>query len=147
VERVEAAFRRRGVTVAPWDAESASPAARVTVLARRGLLADLYWAADAAWVGGGFRDGGLHAACEAAVVGLPIAAGPLLSTVRDGALLEQAGGAEPVPDAGALVTLLDAWAASPGRRWVDGLAARAALETGASARTAGKLARLSALPG
>jgi 3-deoxy-D-manno-octulosonic-acid transferase len=147
VERVEAAFRRRGVTVAPWDAESALPAAHVTVVARRGLLADLYWAADAAWVGGGFRDGGLHAACEAAVVGLPIAAGPLLSTVRDGALLEQAGGAEPVSEAGALVTLLDAWAASPGRRRVDGLAARAALETGASARTAGKLARLSGLPG
>ena len=145
VRRVEAAFRRRGVTVAPWDAESAPPAAYVTVLARRGLLADLYWAGDAAWLGGGFRDGGLHAVCEAAVVGLPIAAGPLLSTVRDGALLERAGGAVPAADAAALVALLHAWAASPARRWHDGLAARAALETGAAERTTGALTRLSGL--
>ena len=146
VGRVEAAFRRRGVTVASWDAESAPPpATQVTVLARRGLLADLYWAADAAWVGGGFRDGGLHAVCEAAVVGLPVAAGPFLASVRDGALLERAGSAVPVADAGALVAMLDAWAASPARRWDDGLAARGALETGAAERTAGVLARLAGL--
>jgi 3-deoxy-D-manno-octulosonic-acid transferase len=142
VEQVEAAFRRRGVAAARWDAESPPPAAEVAVVARQGLLADLYWAADAAYVGGGFRPGGLHAVCEPAVVALPIAAGPFLSTVRDGALLERAGGIGPVADADTLVSRLDAWAASPTRRWHDGLAARGALEAGAARRTVEALGRL-----
>jgi len=136
VEQVEAAFRRRGAAVARWDAESPPPDSPVTVLARRGLLADLYWAADAAYVGGGFRPGGLHAVCEPAVVALPIAAGPFVSTVRDGALLERAGGVRSAGDADALVSLLDAWAASSALRWDVGLAARSALEAGAAERTA-----------
>jgi 3-deoxy-D-manno-octulosonic-acid transferase len=147
VAEVEAAFRSRGATVARWDAASPPPGSPVTILARRGLLADLYWAAEAAYVGGGFRPGGLHAVCEPAVVALPIAAGPFLSTVRDGALLQRTGGVRPAGDADALASLLDAWAASPTRRWTDGLAARGALETGAAERTAAVLASLAGLRG
>jgi 3-deoxy-D-manno-octulosonic-acid transferase len=140
--QVESAFRNRGVSVARWDGTSAAPAGGVTLFTRQGLLADLYYAADAAWLGGGFRDGSLHAACEAAVVGVPIVAGPRLSTARDGALLEQAGAATPVADAGALARQLTAWGQSPERRRDQGLRARGALETGAAGRTAHAVATL-----
>lgn len=139
---IESAFRNQGVAVARWDGTSAPPPGGVTVLVRPGLLADLYYAADAAYVGGGFRDGALHAACEAAVVALPIVAGPRLSTVRDGALLERAEAACPVADALALARQLGAWAVSPGRRRAQGLNGRGALETGAAGRTVRALTEL-----
>jgi 3-deoxy-D-manno-octulosonic-acid transferase len=117
----------------------------VTLVPRAGLLADLYWAGDAAYVGGGWKSGGLHAVCEPAAAGLPVAAGPRLSGARDGALLEAAGGAFPAGSVEALVALLDAWAASPERRRDEGLAARAALETGAAERTVQALSRIAPL--
>jgi 3-deoxy-D-manno-octulosonic-acid transferase len=142
IGRIEAAFRRRGVVTARWDGSSPPSAATAVILIRQGLLADLYWTADGAWVGGGFRRGRLHAVAEAAAAAVPVAAGPFLATVRDGTLLERSGGAVPVSDAGSLVTVLDGWAASAARRWDDGLAARAALETGAADRTVDALRAL-----
>jgi hypothetical protein len=87
----------------------------------------------------------LHSVCEAAVAGLPVVTGPLLASVRDGALLQAAGGAAPAADAGALASLLDTLAASPPLRRSQGLAARAALDTGAAERTARVVANLARL--
>jgi 3-deoxy-D-manno-octulosonic-acid transferase len=87
-----AAFRRRRLSVARWDGASNVEPAAVTILSRPGILADLYWAADVAYVGGGWKTGALHAVCEAAVTGVPVVAGPRLGAVRDGALLEAGGG-------------------------------------------------------
>jgi 3-deoxy-D-manno-octulosonic-acid transferase len=145
LDQVESAFRERGVAVARWDGGSAPPPGPVTLLARQGLLADLYYAADAAWVGGGFRAGGLHAACEAAAVAVPILAGPLLATVRDGRLLARAGAATPVDRPAAAARRLRDWAAGPSRRVAEGLRGRAALEAGAAGRTAEALAAIAGL--
>jgi 3-deoxy-D-manno-octulosonic-acid transferase len=142
--RVQGTFEARRLTVTRWDGSAAPGAAAVTLMTRRGLLADLYWAADVAYVGGAWRRGALHAVCEPAVAGIPVAAGPYLTSVRDGALLAARGAAVAVPSAGVLAAQLDTWA-SPARRHADGLAARGALETGAAEGTAARLARVAGL--
>jgi 3-deoxy-D-manno-octulosonic-acid transferase len=139
---VEAAFRRRGLPVTLWDGRENPNSALVTVVSRPGLLADLYWAGDVAWVGGGGTAGLVHAVCEPAAASLPVLAGPHLGTVRDGTLLAGAGGAAAARDAEALAARLAHWAAAPEARRRAGLAARAALDAGAAGHTAARIRQL-----
>jgi 3-deoxy-D-manno-octulosonic-acid transferase len=112
------------------------------VVARRGVLADLYLAADAAFVGGGGRPGRLHAVCEPAALGLPVVAGPHASGDRDFASLARGGGAVRASDDATLGAALDAWATGIAQRRRAGLAARAGLDAGAAERTAARITPL-----
>ena len=51
-------------------------AAPIVLVDRVAVLADLYAVADAAFVGGGFHNAGLHSVLEPASFGVPVAFGP-----------------------------------------------------------------------
>ena len=67
------------------------------------MLAELYAAADVAFVGGGFHAAGLHSVLEPAAFGVPVAFGPRHANSRDAELLLSAGGAAAAGPAGVAV--------------------------------------------
>jgi 3-deoxy-D-manno-octulosonic-acid transferase len=144
VERLTRVFRDGGCSVGRWEGLGGdlSRDLDAVVVARRGVLADLYLAADAAFVGGGGRPGRLHAVCEPAALGLPVVAGPHASGDRDFASLARGGGAVRASDDATLGAALDAWATGIAQRHRAGLAARAGLDAGAAERTAARITPL-----
>jgi len=125
-----------------------APEARVVVIGASGLLADLCALGAAAYVGGGFRRGRLHAVVEPAAYALPVAFGPRWQASSDAAAAIEAGGAWALPRRGATRALEEQWL-----RWLDdpdarlgaGVAARGTLHQGAASETARRL--LDLLPG
>ncbi len=114
---------------------------RVILVDRVGVLADLYGAADAAYVGGGYHRAGLHSVLEPAAFGVPVTVGPAWSNSRDAALLLDRGGATALPrreGARALFAQWLVWVHDRGARGRAGAAASALVREGrgASARTA-----------
>ena len=142
--------RRLGLSPSVWRAASdvVPPEARVVVIGTSGLLFDLYALGAAAYVGGGFRRGRLHAVVEPAAYALPVIFGPLWQGSSDAAAAVQAGGAVALPRRGAPRALEEQWL-----RWLDdpdarlgtGVAARGTLHQGAASETAREL--LDLLPG
>lgn len=63
----------------------------VIIIDRVGLLANLYSAAQAAYVGGGFKQN-VHNVLEPAVYGIPVLFGPVNRNSHEAQLLKQAGG-------------------------------------------------------
>lgn len=140
--------RRERASGADAPGEAAGPAAAERVRAdgpagapplvvdRVGLLAELYAAADVAFVGGGFGGTGLHSVVEPAAAGVPVLFGDR-STRREARALEAAGGGRAVTRrelARAIGTLLD----HEGLRRRTGEAARRYVggEAGAAAASA-----------
>lgn len=91
--------------------EPAVSSADVIVVDRYGILGDIYALADAAYVGGGFRDAGLHSLLEPAAFGAPVIIGPRHTDNRDANLLVAAGGAFRCADPAAIEGRI--------RRWID----------------------------
>ena len=77
------------------------PVKPVVILSRRGMLADAYLVGDVSYVGGGFRERGLHAVIEPAVYGLPVIHGPLYGASPDAGRLVEVGGTAVLPRPGA----------------------------------------------
>lgn len=122
----------------PWTRGSArppDPAVPVVTVGSRGLLGDLYLGADLAYVGGGFRHGGLHAVAEPAAVGLPVLVGPRWHGAADAGVMVAARGAVPVVDAEDLAAHAARLLDEPAARRAQGLAARSVLQPGAADRT------------
>jgi 3-deoxy-D-manno-octulosonic-acid transferase len=137
--RILRELARHGVPAGTWRGavDEPIPEAVVVVVAAKGLLADLYLGADIAYVGGGFRQGRLHAVAEPAAVGLPVIAGPRWHGAADAEPMLAAGGLLVIADDG--VGLADAvlrLLRDPGQRARRGLAARSVLTTGAAHATA-----------
>ncbi|HEY0778458.1 MAG TPA: glycosyltransferase N-terminal domain-containing protein, partial [Gemmatirosa sp.] len=107
--------------------------ADVVLVDRVGVLAELYAAADAAFVGGGFHAAGLHSVLEPAAFGVPVAFGPRHGNSRDAGLLIAAGGADAAPSGRTLAELLRRWRTSEMLREQAGAAARAVVEGGLGA--------------
>ena len=105
----------------------------VVIVDRVGILADLYAAAQIAFVGGGFHDAGLHSVIEPAALGVPVLFGPKWRSSRDAALLLEAGGARSCADAGELTRALREWLENEESRRVAGLAARQVVDAGIGA--------------
>ncbi len=116
----------------------------VVVVARRGLLADLYLLAAVAYVGGGFRRGGLHAVAEPAVCGVPVVVGPRWRAFPDAAALLSVGAACALDAAvpRAMPPTVRRWLDDRDARDAAGLAGRGVVASGAASRTAWALARL-----
>lgn len=150
MKRLHARCRRSGLEVTAWpgtDPERQAPVVAVTV---RGLLYDLYALGGAAYVGGGFRPGRLHAVIEPAAYGLPVVVGPEWRGAADVASLVASGGAVPLPSrraAEALTHVWLRWLSDDGARLRTGLAARGALHEGAAEKTVCALLRLLARVG
>jgi 3-deoxy-D-manno-octulosonic-acid transferase len=122
LSQLEAALRAG--TTAPWE---------VCLVDRVGVLADLYAAADVAFVGGGFHGRGLHSVIEPAALGVPVLFGPEWRSSRDARLLQDAGAACAVPDGAALAARLSEWLRDPAARTAAGAAARRVVQQGLGA--------------
>ena len=143
-DSLTAALRRSSVETAVWRGPPEGvPDATALVVARTGLLADLYLAGDVAYVGGGFRRGRLHSVVEPASVALPVVTGSHGADDPDLARMITAGGAT-VVDVGT-ATGFDTcirWLNDADRRWRAGILARSCLSTGAAGKEADALLRL-----
>jgi 3-deoxy-D-manno-octulosonic-acid transferase len=92
------------LSFAPLD--SATPDTDVIIVNRMGVLADLYALATVAYVGGGFRDAGLHSLVEPAVFRVPVIVGPRHAESRDAQMMLSSGGAMSVDAAPQLARTL-----------------------------------------
>lgn len=134
LERWAAANRFRLVRwSALLEAPDAVHHADVVLVDQVGILAELYAAADAAFVGGGFHAAGLHSVLEPAAFGVPAAFGPRYANSRDAGLLLAAGGAGAAPTGRALAELLRRWRTSATLRAQAGAAAHGVVERGLGA--------------
>jgi 3-deoxy-D-manno-octulosonic-acid transferase len=114
------------------------------VVERVGVLAHLYTAATAAFVGGGFHDAGLHSVLEPAAAGVPIVFGPRHENARAASDLTKSGGATVVSDTSEAAHVLLEWLTDREKREYAGGRGRAYIEghRGAADRTARALASL-----
>jgi 3-deoxy-D-manno-octulosonic-acid transferase len=91
--------------------DPAAHAKSILILDNIGMLAGLYRSADSAYVGGGFRRGGIHNVLEPAVFGLPVLFGPVYQKFGEAVRLVELGFAFPVRqsrDAGQIIRKLAA---------------------------------------
>jgi 3-deoxy-D-manno-octulosonic-acid transferase len=84
-------FKGAGGTAAVSAPPGRTPP-EVVVVDRMGVLADLYGMADAAYVGGGFGQAGLHSVVEPATLGVPVLFGPAFGNSREAGELAAHGG-------------------------------------------------------
>ena len=89
--------------------EGLSGPADVILVDQYGILGDIYALADAAYVGGGFHDAGLHSLLEPASYGAPVLFGPMHSDNRDANLLIAGGGAIRCAGPGDICARILAW--------------------------------------
>jgi 3-deoxy-D-manno-octulosonic-acid transferase len=145
VATLRTAFAARAISVEPWDGSRTPPDALVAIIGAQGLLADLYLGASVAYVGGGFREGRLHAVAEPAAMGIPVIVGNRWRDALDIGAMVAAGGATALPSQHAGLTLADTverLVQSADERSRRGLAARALLSSGAATRSAEAILRL-----
>ncbi|MFN2565571.1 MAG: 3-deoxy-D-manno-octulosonic acid transferase [Gemmatimonadaceae bacterium] len=129
---IERWARTAGLRLARLGAPDA-PSADVVLVDRTGVLGDLYALADAAFVGGGFHDGGLHSVLEPAAFGVPVLFGPRYTASRDARLLVSGGGGVSAPDPAAIKQQLATWLADAAARADAGARARALVRSGLGA--------------
>ncbi|MEP7346223.1 MAG: glycosyltransferase N-terminal domain-containing protein, partial [Gemmatimonadaceae bacterium] len=128
--------------VEEWGAENELRVARlggadgstdVVLVDRFGVLGDLYALGNAAFVGGGFHDAGLHSVLEPAAFGVPVAFGPKHRNSREAGLLLKTSGADAVGSSDELTETLVHWLSDAALAKKVGGRARAFVEQGAGA--------------
>ncbi|HEY2825238.1 MAG TPA: glycosyltransferase N-terminal domain-containing protein [Gemmatimonadales bacterium] len=140
VRRLTEACEARGLPTQAWSGGPIPPSARCAVATQRGTLADLYLAADLAFVGGGFGGRGPHSVAEPASVGVPVLFGATGALGHDERALLAAGGAVGLKGATGidLANACRHWMSGggdPGRR--AGLAGRRTVRSGAAQLSVG----------
>jgi 3-deoxy-D-manno-octulosonic-acid transferase len=138
----QAVTRSGGVPCRYSEVEAHGVDGADTVLVDRvGILAEIYAAGDAAYVGGAFTTG-VHNLMEPAIMGLPLAFGPRHHNAPEARMLLDAGAGSVVRSAADLARTLVAWKRDPELRSQVGGRARAAVEAnlGAVARCYARLA-------
>ncbi len=142
IGRIVRLATRHGVETEVWDDNALTSQAPCVVVARIGILFDLYLVADLAYVGGGFRKRHLHAVAEPAAYALPTLFGPHVQNSFDAKTILACGGAISLPSELSQKVCSDVWT-----RWIElpdnrtqvGLKARTALKQGAARKTAQQL--------
>ena len=124
--------RQESLTLARVD-EIDAASADVVLVDRYGVLGDLYAVADAAFVGGGFHDAGLHSVLEPAAYGVPVLFGPKHQRSRDALELLKHGGAKAVTDAATIERALTEFIATPAERADAGARALGVIDRGRGA--------------
>lgn len=99
INQLKSLFGNDVVTYSVLRMERAQSARRVLIIDNMGMLSSLYAYGDIAWVGGGFRKGGIHNTLEPAVFGTPIIMGPVYKKFVEAVKLVELGAAFPVADA------------------------------------------------
>lgn len=121
---------------APVSLELAGPGDPLVVSETVGTLAFDYARGSIAYVGGGFRRGGVHSVLEPAALQKPVLAGPQARDSRDARILNQVEALVYLPRRRA-AAVLEAWwvnwARDPGWRSRAGRSARRMVEEGAGA--------------
>lgn len=112
LEAIEKWARESSLSLSRTSEQSAKPS-DVILVDQYGILGDIYVVADAAYVGGGFHDAGLHSLLEPAAFGVPVLIGPKHTDNRDARLLVSGGGAVRCPGPGDITARLLAWFRSP----------------------------------
>lgn len=128
------------VAIEKWAGESGLTLSRTSDMAdsrsdvvlvdQYGVLGDIYALADAAYVGGGFHDAGLHSLLEPAAFGAPVLFGPMHTDNRDAKLLIAGGGGMRCPGTGDIAARLLAWFTNGRVRERAGHSARRVVEAG-----------------
>jgi 3-deoxy-D-manno-octulosonic-acid transferase len=108
LEAIERWARESSLTLSRTS-EPSYRATDVLLVDQYGLLADMYILGDAAYVGGGFHDAGLHSLLEPASFGAPVLMGPMHTDNRDAHLLVSGGGAMRCPGPGDITARLLVW--------------------------------------
>jgi len=132
LEAIEGWARSSGLTLARTG-EPAASSADVIIVDRYGILGDLYALADVAYVGGGFRDAGLHSLLEPAAFGAPVIIGPRHTDNRDANLLATAGGAFRCADSVAIASSISGLIENPDSLTQARTAARETVRAGLGA--------------
>jgi 3-deoxy-D-manno-octulosonic-acid transferase len=123
--QLEAQLQARSIThVRLGDIDNGAAAARVVIVDRTGVLADLYAAGDVAYVGGGFQSAGLHSVIEPAAHGVPVLFGPRHANAREAQELVDAGGARCVGTAAEIGVVIRRYSENPAERAAAGANAR-----------------------
>ncbi len=145
ISEVHNLARRAGLGVEVWSGGSQIPSTRCVIVNMTGVLTDIYATGRIAYVGGGFRRGGIHAVSEPAAFGIPVIVGPHFECSSDASLVVAAGGGEALPPQGGaefLTRLWLNWLEQDQVRIAAGLKARSVLQEGASDVTVGALLQL-----
>ena len=132
VEPILAWAAGSGMALARVDDPDAATA-DVILVDRYGVLGDLYALADAAYVGGGFHDAGLHSVLEPAAFGVPVLFGPRHTRSRDALELLRQDAARSASDGRGLARVLRDWLGDETARGAMGERARAVIERGRGA--------------
>jgi 3-deoxy-D-manno-octulosonic-acid transferase len=103
----DAGWRSR--TLADVESSGSAEGTDAVVVERVGVLAHLYTVGQAAYVGGGFGQHGLHSVLEPAAAGVPVVVGPRHGRAAAAAALAREGGAAVVADRAGLVAVLTRW--------------------------------------
>ena len=132
LDSIERWARESTLSLSRTSEESAHPT-DVVLVDQYGILGDIYALADAAYVGGGFHDAGLHSMLEPAAFGAPVLIGPRHTDNRDARLLVAGGGAVRCPGPGDISARLLAWFRNPGVHERASRGARRVVEAGLGA--------------
>ena len=132
LDAIERWARESSLSLSRTSEESTRPA-DVLLVDQYGILGDIYALADAAYVGGGFHDAGLHSMLEPAAFGAPVLIGPRHTDNRDARLLVSGGGAVRCPGPGDISARLLAWFRNPGVHERASRGARRVVEAGLGA--------------
>ncbi len=146
LDRLLARLQRARVPSASWaPSDRAPPDTACIVVRATGILNDLYALASVTYVGGGFRQGTLHAVIEPAAYGVPVLTGPRTEASPDAEAMAAAGGLVAVNSARDLAAQWLDWMDDEAARVAAGLAARRCLSAGAAALSARRIAEVMGL--
>ncbi len=136
--------RDRGLVAATWNGHPPPPRppppsnARVLVIIRRGILADVYMLGCVAYVGGGFGASGVHSLAEPAAYAIASLTGPAAARDQAARRFLLSGGAVAIDARDPVASLAERWSAwlsDSASRNSAGVAARLQLEAGSARRT------------
>ena len=128
-----------GLVAAAWNGRPPPSNARVLVITRSGILADVYMLGCVAYVGGGFDASGVHSLAEPAAYGIASLTGPAAARDQTARRFFLSGGAVAIDARDPVASLAERWSAwlsDSASRNSAGVTARQQLDAGSARRTA-----------